>query len=122
MARFYTTQFLFANVFVLLFAHAMRTGHRGLFAIADAAAVLGFISHFTTMLIVGGCFAVLALAWIARVPPPHLGTGFAALMARERSVRLRPPAIPTRPRATSRTAEGSGTCVVLTVKNPKLSL
>jgi hypothetical protein len=79
MARFYTTKFLFASLFVLLFARGMQTGHRGYFAIASAAALLAYLSHTTAIFVVGACIAGLGLAWIVRVPLPHLGAGVSSL-------------------------------------------
>ncbi len=79
MARFYTTKFLFTSLFVLLFARGMQTGHRGYFAIASAAALLAYLSHTTAIFVVGACIAGLGLAWIARVPLPHLRAGVSTL-------------------------------------------
>ena len=72
MARFYTTQFLFANVFVLLLARGLVSGRRLHLALAGAAGVLAYLSHPTALLVVAACIAPLALAWLARVAPPRL--------------------------------------------------
>ena len=79
MARYYTTEFLFANAFLLLFARGMQTGNRLWFASASGAAILAFASHFTAVFVVGACLGVTALAWLTRVPLPHLRRGVLAL-------------------------------------------
>lgn len=79
MARYYTTEFLFANVFVLFFARGLRSGRMADFAIASAAGVLAYLSHATALFLVGASIAALGIAWLARVPWPQLGRSLAAL-------------------------------------------
>lgn len=79
MARFYTTKFLFAGLFVLLFARAMQTGRKAGFAGAACAAVLAYLSHPTAVFVVGACIAAVGLAWITRQPQPHLTRGIVTL-------------------------------------------
>jgi len=79
-ARFYTAKFLFSGLFILLFARGMQTGGIRYFVFAAAAAFLAYLSHTTAVFIVGACLGVVALAWIARAPLPHLRTGLIALV------------------------------------------
>jgi hypothetical protein len=80
MARYYTTEFLFANAFVLLFARAMQTGSWIGFGLAALSALLAFASHFTAVFVIGACLAVVGLAWIARVPLANLRKGVITLV------------------------------------------
>jgi len=75
MARFYTTQFLFANAFVLLFARALQTGRSGYFACASLAALLAFLAHPTTVFVLIAVGLPVGAAWAARLAVPHLATG-----------------------------------------------
>jgi len=84
MARYYTTQFLFANLFLLGFAWGVTTGSLRALAWGAAAAVLAYLAHPTALLMVGVCAGCLALAWALRVP--HLarlraGVALGAAMA-----------------------------------------
>jgi hypothetical protein len=79
MARYYTTEFLFANAFLLLFIRAMQLGHRARFALAAVAGLLAFCSHFTAVFVVGACLAAVGVAWLLRFPIPHARTGVVAL-------------------------------------------
>jgi hypothetical protein len=75
MARFYTTQFLCAGAFVLLFARAMQTGRTAWFAAASVAGVLALLAHPTSVFIIIACIAAVGLAWITRAPVPNLARG-----------------------------------------------
>lgn len=75
MARFYTTQFLFAGAFVLLFARALRTGRSATFAAAFAAGLLALLAHATSIFIVGACALFVGIGFVARAPGLHLTRG-----------------------------------------------
>jgi hypothetical protein len=81
MARFYTTQFLLANAFLLLFARGMQTGSTRCFALAGAAGLCAVATHFTSALALAACLAWLALATWLRIPGPGRRAGFATLCA-----------------------------------------
>jgi hypothetical protein len=66
MARYYTTQFLFANVFLLLFARGASTGSRLALGGSLVACVLTYLSHPTALVGVGICAGWLLLARLAR--------------------------------------------------------
>jgi hypothetical protein len=72
MARFYTTQFLLAGAFLLLFARALQTGRRAAFAAAFVAGVLALLAHATSIFILGACGFAVGLGWMLRAPVPHL--------------------------------------------------
>lgn len=66
MARYYTTQFLFANAFLLLFARGASTGSRLALGASLAACVLTYLSHPTALVGVGICAGWLLLARLAK--------------------------------------------------------
>jgi hypothetical protein len=75
MARFYTTQFLFAGAFVLLFARALQTGRTAAFGAALLTGVLALLAQVTSIFIIGACGVAVGLGWITRAPVPHLARG-----------------------------------------------
>ncbi len=71
-ARFYTQQFLFYNLALVLYFRATAGAHRGLFAAAMACALLAFLSQPPALVIVG----VFVIDWLAtrlRGEPVRLG-------------------------------------------------
>jgi hypothetical protein len=79
MARYYTTEFLFVNAFLLLFLRGMQTGRISWLVAASLSAVLAFMSHFTALFVVGGCLGMTLLALLLRPSLPHLRMGIAFL-------------------------------------------
>jgi hypothetical protein len=80
MARYYSAQFLLVQIFVLVFARAVQTGRRELFAIASLAAWLAYLCHPTALFVIGACGALVGVAWLAGLPLPHLRNALAWLV------------------------------------------
>ncbi|MBW2361416.1 MAG: glycosyltransferase family 39 protein [Deltaproteobacteria bacterium] len=80
-ARYYTTEFLFANLFLMGFAWGASRGSRPVLAAAALAAVLAYLSHPTALVVVGICGGVLALGWWLRVPGIAFGRAAGCLTA-----------------------------------------
>jgi hypothetical protein len=84
MARYYTAQFLFANLFLLGFAWGATKGSWRALAWAAASAVLAYLAHPTVIVMVGICAGCVALAWAFRFPnvaPPRAAVALAAVIA-----------------------------------------
>ena len=79
MARYYTTQFLCTNVFLLAFARGATRNSRGALAVACAAALLAYLSHFTSLVLFAICGGWLLLARLARAPGLRFAPAFTML-------------------------------------------
>jgi hypothetical protein len=79
MARYYTTQFLFANVFLLAFARGATRGSRAALPVAVLAALGAYLCHITSLVLFAIAGGWLLLARFVRVPSLRFAPAFSAL-------------------------------------------
>jgi hypothetical protein len=79
MARYYTTQFLCANVFLLAFARGATRDSRIALGVAIVAALLAYLCHITSLVLFAICGGWLLLARFARVPELRFAPAFSTL-------------------------------------------
>jgi hypothetical protein len=81
MARYYTTQFLCTNVFLLAFAYGVTRGSRVALGVAGVAALGAYLAHPTSIVLFAIAGGWLLLARFAKVPGIAFFPALAALAA-----------------------------------------